>query len=113
MAAKWFARKQEKRIGWMFQDREEPGPGAGIKFDKNEYPVPDVPPEPKIKKKQIPVPEVHSDLEETEIGKEISYGFRSFVIREKLATLTKVEDERGLLRWGVLEKNDIELYCDF
>lgn len=48
------------------------------------------------------MPEIHSDLEDTEIDKEISVGFRSYRIKERLGALTKVEDVRGNIKWAVL-----------
>lgn len=56
---------------------------------------------------------MYSELELTDINKNVVVGFRSFKVIDRLGILTKVEDERKLARWAVLERNDIDTYIDF
>ena len=56
---------------------------------------------------------MYSELELTDINKNVVVGFRSFKVIDRLGILTKVEDEWKLARWAVLERNDIDTYIDF
>lgn len=57
--------------------------------------------------------EVSSEMEMGKNGDEIVVGFKSYIVREQLGLLTKLEDEKKSVRWGLLERNDIECYIEF
>ena len=36
-----------------------------------------------------------------------------FVVKEQLGLLTKMEDEKGMCKWAILERNEVDNYIDF
>lgn len=57
-----------------------------------------------IEEEILESPEIYSDIDETEVGKEATVGFKSVTIVEHLGLITKVEHEKQS-KWGVVEKN--------
>ena len=48
---------------------------------------------------------ITSELNLSSSGQELIIGFRSFIVKEHLGILTKLQDEKGLCKWAVLERN--------
>ena len=57
-------------------------------------------------------------MEDTEIGNRINIGFKTYEVIEHLGLLTKLKSDdvnsesKGMTRWAVMERNDIDLLYD-